>query len=113
MPSTRKDNKLTIPFIAACTIILVLIVFIIFRPAATVISSDKEKQLRDSLVLLESNINTSLARQHQLQNQYDSLSAIGPGIIYRNHETTKFIFNTASPTQLDSIIRAAWSIKGY
>lgn len=97
----------------ACIVILSLIVFIVFRPTATVVSSDKEKQLRDSLVLLESNINTSLARQHQLQNQYDSLNAIGPGIIYRNHETTKFIFNTASPTQLDSIIRAAWSIKRY
>lgn len=108
-----KPTKTT--YVIGTLLILVFLLgsYIILKNPSVLYISDKEKELRDSLVLLQSNLDSSLVRQVKIQHQYDSLQAIEPGIIYRNHETTKFVFNTASPTQLDSIIRAAWGIKRY
>lgn len=113
MTDKPKEQYLFFAFFIAMFIIFGLLLWIIMRKPQTVVVSDKEKVLRDSIAMLKSNMDQSLLRQGKLQHQYDSLAAIGPGVIYRNHETTKFIFNSASPNQLDSIIRAAWSIKGY
>lgn len=111
--SKPKEEYLLIAFFIAMFIIFGLLLLIILRKPQIVIASDKEKVLRDSIVMLKSNIDQSVLRQDKLQHQYDSLATIGPGVIYRNHETTKFIFNSASPSQLDSTIRAAWGIKRY
>jgi len=94
-------------------LVFLLLVYIIVKNPKLIFIGDKEKELRDSIVLLRSNVDSSLVRQIKIQHQYDSLLAIEPGVIYRNHETTKFVFNTASPNQLDSIIRATWSINRY
>ncbi len=108
-----KPSKTSYVIGSLLLLIFLLLVYIILKNPQLLYISDKEKELRDSIVLLRSNIDSSVVRQAKIQHQYDSLLLIEPGVIYSNHEKTKFIFNTASPTQLDSIIRAAWGIKRY
>lgn len=97
-----------VPMITAVGVILILLAFIIFRKPEIIVTSDKEKVLRDSLTLMQREVDSSHVRQARIQNSYDSLLGIEPEIKYRTNEKIKFIFNTASPTELDSIIRTNW-----
>jgi hypothetical protein len=65
----------------------------------------EEKRLRDSLSLLQKEIDTLHVKQNQLQVAYDSMLLIEPTIIYKTREKVKFIYLEANATQLDSIIR--------
>lgn len=93
-----------------CLVGLVLILFaiIIFRKPTVIVTSDREQVLQDSVKLLRSQRDSSLGRQAKIQNSFDSLMNLDPQIKYRTHEKIKFIFNTASPRDLDSIIRTNW-----
>lgn len=97
-----------IAFAVCIGLILILSAVIIFRKPQVVVSSDKEKVLRDSLQLMQRQIDSSRVHQAKLQSSYDSLLTIDPQIQYRTREKIKFIFNTASPSELDSIIRTNW-----
>jgi hypothetical protein len=68
----------------------------------------KELLLRDSISILQKEINASHERQTKLQNSYDSMLMIEPQIIYKTREKIKFIYSDASTNQLDSIIRTNW-----
>ena len=72
------------------------------------ITSGKEQLLEDSIALLTKTINKSEIHQHILEEQYDSLLNLDPKIIIRTNEKIKFIYSTATPSELDSIIRTNW-----
>lgn len=108
-----KPSKTSYVIGSLLLLIFLLLVYIILKNPQLLYISDKEKELRDSIVLLRSNIDSSVVRQAKIQHQYDSLLLIEPGVIYSNHEKTKFIFNTASPDQLDSTIRSVWGKRHF
>jgi len=111
----QKQSDNTKYYIIGTLLLLVflLLLYIIVKNPKLIFIGDKEKELRDSIVLLRSNVDSSVVRQAKIQHQYDSLLLIEPGVIYSNHEKTKFIFNTASPDQLDSIIKSVWGKRHY
>lgn len=104
--TTRQLTR--IAFATCIGLILILLAIIIFRKPETVIASDKEKVLRDSIALIQQEVDASRMRQAKIQKSYDSLLTVDPHIEYRTREKIKFIFNTASPRELDSVIRANW-----
>ena len=87
---------------------LVLLVFIMVyldKPEPVTTSpSKRELELKDSIRLLQSRIDSSKARQVQLEHAYDSLLKIEPTIIHDTREKIKFIYTEATPSQLDSIV---------
>lgn len=90
-------------------IITVLVIAFIYKDDIVPPSNDPRDQIRkDSLELLKRQIDSSHVRQEKLQHDIDSLSSLDLIIIYRTHEKIKFINTTATPSQLDSIIRATW-----
>lgn len=89
-------------------IILILAAIIIFRKPTMTVISGREKQIVDSLALLQSQLDSSEIRVTNLQRGYDSLNSLEPGVIYRTHDKVKFIFSDATPDDLDNIIRANW-----
>jgi Cdc6-like AAA superfamily ATPase len=102
-------DKTTHIFLTMSVIILGLLSIIIFRKPHTVIVDDAyEKVLQDSISLMKKQIDMSHARQIKIQNSYDSLLNIDPQVQYRTNEKIKIIYSTATPNQLDSIIRATW-----
>ena len=102
------ENKSKIAFEILIIIIICLIAFIIFRKPEVIITSGKEQLLEDSIALLTKTINKSEIHQHILEEQYDSLLNLDPKIIIRTNEKIKFIYSTATPSELDSIIRTNW-----
>ena len=102
------ENKSKITFEILIMIIICLIAFIIFRKPEVIITSGKEQLLEDSIALLTKTINKSEIHQHILEEQYDSLLNLDPKIIIRTNEKIKFIYSTATPSELDSIIRTNW-----
>lgn len=102
------ENKSKIAFEILIIIIICLIAFIIFRKPEIIITSGKEQLLEDSIALLTKTINKSEIHQHILEEQYDSLLNLDPKIIIRTNEKIKFIYSTATPSELDSIIRTNW-----
>lgn len=103
--------------IAYCVflIIIIILLMIIFLRKPVVVEDDSaEKALRDSITVLHKSIEESHKRQVYLEQQFDSLSAIGPQIIYKTREKIRYIFDTHDPDELDSIIRASWKTEsGY
>lgn len=95
------------------TIILALAIYIIVKKPEVVYIFDREKQLMDSLALINSRLDSSQKRVAAIQAQYDSLSNIEQEVIYNTREKIKFIYTTATPSQLDSIIRSAWKPRHY
>ena len=87
-------------------IILIMLAIIIFRKPQVSADPGHEKILKDSITLLESQIDISHTRQTRLQGQYDSLSALEQPIIYRTNEKIKFILTDATPDELDSTIKS-------
>lgn len=104
----KNQEVIKLGFFLAIVIILVLSGIVILREPKQVIINDNEKILRDSIALMQREIDSSHVRQIKLQSSYDSLLNIEPEIRYRTNEKIKFIYSTASPAQLDSIIRANW-----
>ncbi len=89
-------------------IIIILGAIIIFRKPTVTMITGREKQIVDSLSLLQSQLDSSKVRVNNLQRSYDSLNSLEPGIIYRTHDKIKFVFSDATPDDLDRIIRANW-----
>ena len=98
-------------FIFLILIILILSGVIIFREKQPVIDVDHEKALRDSISMLSAQIDSSHVKQARLKAQIDSLSSLETTVITKTHEKIKFIYSTATPAALDSIIRSAWKTK--
>lgn len=97
----------TIAFLISLMIILILSAIIIFRKP-TIIENSNDTAWKDSVTLLHKEIEKSHLRQIELQKAYDSLSSIEPHIITRTNDKIKFIYSTATPNDLDSIIRSNW-----
>lgn len=106
-----KKKKQLIAYCSLLLIIIILIAVIIFRKPQVIVTSGKEKILKDSITLLHKKIDVIHLRQVRLQGQYDSLSALEPAINYRTHEKVTFILTDATPDQLDSTIKAHIKIK--
>jgi hypothetical protein len=104
----KNQELIKLGFFLAIVIILVLAGVLILREPKQITNNDNEKVLRDSIALMQSQIDSSHVRQIKLQSSYDSLLNIEPEIRYRTNEKIKFIYSTATPSQLDSIIRTNW-----
>jgi hypothetical protein len=70
-----------------------------------------DKNLKDSIAVLNDKLNKSFAKELELLKENDSLKSIEQQVIYRTNERIKFIFSTTDPSVLDSIIRAGWKTK--
>ena len=101
-------SKNNIVHLVMIGIILILAAIIIFRKPTMTVITGREKQIVDSLALLQSQLDSSEIRVTNLQRGYDSLNSLEPGVIYRTHDKVKFIFSDATPDDLESIIRANW-----
>lgn len=88
-------------------IIIILSGIIIFKKPEILIAAPDESW-KDTIANLHKEIKISHLRQTQLQNSYDSLSNLEPRVITRTHDKIKFIYSTATPDDLDSIIRTNW-----
>lgn len=84
---------------------LAVIVMYNHNQKTTVSFSSEEKRLRDSIAILQKEIDASHTRQNKLQHGYDSMLNVEPIIIHKTREKIKFIYTEATPSQLDSIIR--------
>lgn len=84
---------------------LVLVTVYTYNTDVKLDTSKREKELRDSIHLLQSQVDSSHIRQAKLEAAYDSMLNIEPTIIYETREKIKFIYLEANATQLDSIIR--------
>lgn len=103
------SKNIKIVFVVMIALILILLAIIIFRkPDVITVDNGHEKVLQDSLILMKNQVDSSHVRQTKIQNSYDSLLLIDPQVQYRTHEKIKIIYSTATPNQLDSIIRANW-----
>jgi len=91
----------------ALVIIMILSGIIIFRKPEIQVAAPDESW-KDTVANLHKQIELSHIRQAQLQNSYDSLSSLEPRVITRTHDKIKFIYSTATPDDLDSIIRTNW-----
>lgn len=88
-----------------CMFAVVFVVVYNYNTDIKIDTSEKEKALRDSIKLLQAQIDSSHTKQLKLQSAYDSMLNIEPEIIYKTREKIKFIYIEANATQLDSIIR--------
>lgn len=116
MEQQETKNQKTIEHVAIFGLLVIvfgLIVTILVMNRYRVSSQANDTVLQDSVTLLMKQLDSSHIRQARLESDYNTLLNRDPQILYRNHEKTKFIFNTASPTQLDSIIRSVWYHKRY
>lgn len=98
-------------FIFLILIILILSAVLIFRTHKLTEQDSHEKALRDSISMLSAQIDSSHVRQAKLQAKIDSLSSLETTVITRTHDKIKFIYSTATPDELDSIIRSTWKTK--
>lgn len=110
---TQTSPKITKDYVILGLIIIIfgLIVTLLIINRYRVDEPKDEKRLQDSVNLLLKQLDSSHIRQARLESDYNTLLNRDPQIIYKNHEKTKFIFNTASPDQLDSIIRSVWKTR--
>ena len=100
-----------IAYVSLLGIIIILLAIIFFRKPQVIEVIGKEQVLRDSISLLQRNLDSSHVRQDKLQKSFDSLLAIDPIIISKTRDKIKFIYSTATPDELDSIIRTNWKTK--
>ena len=92
-------------------VIIVLIAIIIFKKPDIVTLENNDKLYKDSIALLQKQISNSESKIKVYQTKYDSVCNLEPKIVYRTHEKINFIITTATPDELDSIIRATWKTK--
>jgi cell envelope opacity-associated protein A len=100
-----------IAYTSLLLIIIVLSAILIFRKPQIIEISNQEQIYKDSVLLLQKNIELSHIRQDSLQKAYDSLLTIEPQVINRTREKVHYILTDATPTELDSIIRTSWKTK--
>lgn len=106
----RKFKKILIflPWL----LLLILAGFYIFRKETIVdFIGDPNKPLYDSINKLHDEIvevHIQLDNEHK---KYDSLLAVDDHIQIKYHDKIKFIYSTASISDLDSIIRAGYKSK--
>lgn len=108
MAKQNGFDKTIIWLFIGVTIFGAVIAFIILynqNQKANVSFTSEEKRLRDSISILQKEIDASHIRQDKLQHDYDSMLHVEPQIIYQTREKIKFIYTEATPNQLDSIIR--------
>jgi len=86
---------------------MILSGILIFRKPEIPVTAPDESW-KDTVANLHKQIELSHMRQAKLQNSYDSLSNLEPRVITRTHDKIKFIYSTATPDDLDSIIRTNW-----
>lgn len=86
-------------------VIITMIIMYTQNKKANVSFTSEEKRLRDSISLLQKEIDASHIRQDKLQHDYDSMLHVEPIIIHETREKIKFVYTEATPNQLDSIIR--------
>jgi hypothetical protein len=98
-------------FIFLVLIILILSGALLFRDKQLSAALDYEKSLRDSISTLSAEIDSSHVRQAKLQSKIDSLSSVETKVITTTHDKINFIYSTATPSDLDSIIRSAWKVQ--
>jgi hypothetical protein len=99
-------NYINILFIAS---LIGLIIYLSYKIKSNPVDDNREKTLRDSIAYLQKRIDSSHIRQQELELAYDSVCRLEPQIKYKTREKIKFILTTATPTELDSIIRATIS----
>ena len=92
-------------------IIIVLIAIIVFRKPNVITLENNDKLYKDSIALLQKQIMTSESKIKVYEIKYDSVCNLEPKIVYRTHEKINFILTTATPDELDSIIRSTWKTK--
>jgi hypothetical protein len=80
---------------------------IIFR-RPTVTTPGNDKVYKDSIAVLQAEIDSSRIRQQKLEKSYDSLVLLDPPVIYRTRDKIQYILTNATPDELDSIIRSTW-----
>jgi len=100
-----KRNIFTLVLIL---LIVILAFVIIFRKPAVIDGENPQEQIwRDSLSLLQSQRDSSLAREAGIQARYDSLLTIDVKTIHHYHEKLIYV-KSANIGQLDSVIRSSW-----
>lgn len=106
-----KDTKLFTAFLISMGIILLLLLWIIFRkPTVVVQGTDREKILKDSIQLLTKQIDNEKAYTARSKYIADSLMKLPPVITIIYREQKKFT-SVATINQLDSIIRVSSGLK--
>lgn len=108
MAKENGSDKIIAWLFVGITLFAATIAIIIMRNQnqnATVSFSSEEKRLRDSISILQKEIDAGHVRQEKLQHDYDSMLHVEPIIIHETREKIKFIYTEATPNQLDSIIR--------
>lgn len=93
------------------TIIIILSSVIVFRNQELETYKKGDKDLRDSISKLSVQIDSSHARQARLEAQIDILNHTEAKVISKTHEKIQFIYSTATPDELDSLIRSNWKSK--
>lgn len=107
MAESQPNKILSYIIYGLLILVLALSVYIVLDKSERILLIDKEKHLKDSLLLLKQEVEKSHYRQDVLEKAYDSLRAIDPEVITRTRDKIKFIY-TANPSELDSVIRATW-----
>jgi hypothetical protein len=105
-----QDNKLLMPFLCAMGVILILLLWIIFRKPEPDPSTINSKQTRDSITLLTTQIDEQKSITDYYLEVVDSMKALPPRIkiIYREQKNFTLI---ASLNQLDSIVLTSAGLK--
>ena len=108
MAKQNESDKIIVWLFCGITLIAIAITIVIMysqQQSANVSFTSEEKRLRDSISVLQKEIEDSHIRQNKLQQAYDSMLNVEPKIIYETREKIKFVYTEATPSQLDSIIR--------
>jgi hypothetical protein len=103
--ASPKDNKLFIPFLVAMGVILLLLLWLIFKKHEPEPVSNNSKAARDSVIMLTGQIEEQKNITDHYLHQVDSLKSLPPIITIIYREQRKFT-STATINQLDSIIRS-------
>ena len=90
------------------TIILILSIIMVFKNQAIDAYKHDDKALRDSISAFYIQIDSSHARQARLEAQINSVNNKEIQVISKTHEKIQFIYSSATPDELDSLIRSNW-----
>lgn len=89
-------------------LLLICISVLIFCKQINIPDFDKNKQLQDSILLLEKELDILHHRQDSINKINDSLTNLEPTIKHVNRTKIQFIYTDADINDLDSIVRK-WS----
>jgi hypothetical protein len=105
MEQHNKEPKLIVAFIGAMFVILVLLLWIIFRKPEPVLVPGDTQKYKDSIKVLTQRIEEQKVLTSHYLHTVDSLKALPPVITIIYREQKRFT-SVATVDQLDSIIRA-------